>query len=309
MEWLKVPFDKMFSGHVSYRFGALAMTIFEGGRVRLAVAATLAATILGLGTVRAQRLAGARDNANPDANNPLRSAIDQGPMDLPPVPPRGAWGEVIMANSKWMVIQNHEGQQFPIANDSVAQFLVRWPTSLDQLTPATVVEAIGQDVGNNSMRTDHVDVFEGPDRALVQATFASLLPNNRVVTTIDPGFNRFMNGFDIGAQNLLYGWAYPLDNAGPIANGIPGRLHVVGNAVSVNPFLRISVLGTNFATVLPDEAGGMSVTQMTRGDTSFAEKGDLVFLMPTELTPRTVVLSQVVLYKKIALRQFQRPDR
>jgi len=285
------------------------MTILGGGWVRFVVASALTAIVLSLGTVSAQRLAGARDKANPDANNPLRPAVDQGPVDLPPVPPRGAWGEVIMANSKWMVIQNHEGQQFPIANDAVAQFLIRWPTSLDQLTPATVVEAIGQEVGNNTMRTDHVDVFEGADRNLVQATFASLLPNNRVVTTIDPGFNRFMNGFDIGAQNLLYGWAYPVDNAGPLANGIPGRLHVVGNAVSVNPFLRISVLGTNFATVLPAEPGGMSVTQMTRGDTSFAEKGDLVFLMPTELTPRTVVLSQVVLYKKGPLRNFQRPDR
>ena len=208
-----------------------------------------------------------------------------------------------------MVIQNHQGQQFPIANDSVTQFLVRWPTSLDQLTPATVVEAIGQDVGNNSMRTDHVDVFEGADRDLVQPTFVQLLPNGRMVTTIDPGFNRFMNGFDIGAQNLLYGWAYPLDNSGPIANGISGRLHVVGNFLDLNPFLRISAPGNNFATVLPDDAGGMTVTQMTRGDTSFAEKGDLVFLMPTELTERTVVLSQVVLYKKIALRRFQRPDR
>jgi len=284
------------------------MTILGGGGVRIAVAAAVAAVVLGLGTVRAQRLAGARDNPNANANNPLQPAVDQGPVDLPPVPPRGAWGEVIMANAKWMVIQNHEGQQFPIASDSVAQFLVRWPTTLDQLTPATVVEAIGQDVGNNSMRTDHVDTFEGSDRSLVQPTFASLLPNNRMVTTIDPGFNRFMNGFDIGAQNLLYGWAYPLDNSGPVANGIPGKLHVVGNAVSVNPFLRISVLGTNFATVLPEEGGGMSITQMTRGDTSYAEKGDLIFLMPTELTPRTVVLSQVVLYKKIPFRGFQRPQ-
>ncbi len=283
------------------------MTILRGGAVRLAVAAALAAVTLGLGSVRAQRLAGARDDGN--ANNPLRPNVDQGPVDLPPVPPRGAWGEVIMANSRWMVVQNHQGQQFPIANDAVTQFLIRWPSSLDQLTPATVVEAIGQDVGNNSMRTDHVDVFEGADRALVQPTFASLLPNNRMVTTIDPSFNRFMNGFDIGAQNLLYGWAYPVDPSGPIANGIPGRLHVVGNAVSVNPLLRISVLGTNFATVLPDEPAGMSVTQMTRGDSSYAEKGDLIFLMPTELSPRSVVLSQVVLYKRMPLQRFQKPER
>ena len=284
------------------------MTTLRIAGLRLVIATATAAFLLGLEVAQAQRLAGAPKNANLADDNPLKLAVDQGPGELPPVPPRGAWGEVIMANSKWMVVQNHEGQQFPIANDSIGQFLIRWPTTLDQLTAATVVEAIGQDVGNNSMRTDHVDVFEGADRALVQPTFASLLPNNRVVTTIDPGFNRFMNGFDIGAQNLLYGWAYPVDPTGPVANGIPGRLHVVGNAVSVNPFLRIGVLGTNFATVVPDDANGMSVTQMTRGDTSFAEKGDLVFLMPTMLSPRTVILSQVVLYKKLPLRRFQKPD-
>jgi len=283
------------------------MTIFRGREVRFAVAAavSMAALLIGLGTVQAQRLAGAPADQNA-ANNPLRPNVDQGPIDLPPIPPKGAWGEVIMANSKWMVVQNHQGQQFPVANDAVGQFLIRWPTSLDQLTPATVVEAIGQDVGNNTMRTDHVDVFEGADRALVQPTFASLLPNGRPVTTIDPGFNRFMNGFDIGAQNLLYGWAYPVGPGG--VNGIPGQLHVVGNAVSVNPLLRISVLGTNSAFVMPDE-NGLSVTQMTRGDSSFAEKGDLIYLMPTELSPRSVVLSQVVLYKKVSLRRFQRPDR
>jgi len=59
---------------------------------------------------------------------------------------------------------------------------------------------------------------------------------------------------------------------------------------------------------MPDE-NGLSVTQMTRGDSSFAEKGDLIYLMPTELSPRSVVLSQVVLYKKVSLRRFQRPDR
>ena len=34
-------------------------------------------------------------------------------------------------------------------------------------------------------------------------------PNNAVVTTVDPGFNRFMNAWDYAGQNQLYGWAYP----------------------------------------------------------------------------------------------------
>jgi hypothetical protein len=242
----------------------------------------------------AQQLAGSR-SGGPN--------VSRGAVNLPPTPPQGAWGEVIMANDKWLVIQNHEGQQFPIANDAVTQFLIRWPMALRDLTDQSVVEAIGQDVGSNTLQTDHVDVFEGSDRTLVAPTFASLLPNNRVVTTIDPGFNRFMNGFDIGSQNLLHGWAYPVS---PGLLGIPARLHVVGNVIGINP-LRVSVLNTNFATVLPEPPGNMTVTQMTRGNTRFAEKGDLVFLMPVELTPRTVVLSQLVLYKKIPFRQFRLP--
>ena len=260
--------------------------------------------------VLAQQPAARRNNANGRGNaNANGKAADatpdlaRGPIALPPTPPQGAWGEVIMANAKWMVVQNHQGQQFPISTDAVAQFLIRWPSSFNALTPDTVVEAIGQDMGSNVLRTDHVDVFEGADRSLVAPTYTSLLPNNRVVTTIDPGFNRFMNGFDIGSQNLLYGWAYPTD---PGILGIPARLHVVGNYLGGNP-PRVGVLGNNFAAILPADQAATTITQVTRGSTTFAEKGDLVYLMPTDLSPRTVVLSQLILYKKIPLRQFRLP--
>jgi hypothetical protein len=265
---------------------------------RLALAGFAAAMLAALpSTATAQRLAGANDN---NANGPN---LAQGAVPLPPVPPQGAWGEVIMANSKWIVVQNHQGQQFPIATTAINQFLIRWPTSLTSLTENSMVEAIGENLGSNVMKTDHVDVFEGSNQTLVAPTYSSLLPNNRVVTTIDPGFNRFMNGFDIGAQNLLYGWAYPT-SAGEL--GIPERLHVVGGVLGINP-LRLRVPGNNFATVLPADPGVLTITEMTRGNSSFAEKGDLVFLMPTELTQRTVTLSQLVLYKKIPFRQFRLP--
>jgi hypothetical protein len=270
-------------------------------RKRLALAAALVA----LGTAllipaRAQQRAGNGANANANANG---QGLAEEPTAIPPTPPQGAWGEVIMANTKWLVVQNHQGQQFPIATDSVGQFLIRWPYDVNQLDQESVIEAIGPDFGSNTMRTDHIDVFEGSDRNLVTPTYTSLLPNNRLVTTIDPGFNRFMNGFDIGSQNLLYGWAYPV---APGEEGIPARLHVVGNAIGNSP-IRVNVLGNNFATILPTEAGNLSVTQVTRGNPSFAQKGDLAYLMPTEMTPRSVVLSQLVLYKKIPLRQFRLP--
>ena len=285
-----------------------------GKRLVLGVAVVLVSGSVAIGPAGAQRPV-RKNNANaiakpdaeanpaPPANPASRAALNDGPIDLPPVPPRGAWGEVIMANAKWMVVQNHQGQQFPISADAVAQFLIRWPSSFNALTPDTVVEAIGQDIGSNRLRTDHVDVFEGADRSLVAPTYTSLLPNNRVVTTIDPGFNRFMNGFDIGSQNLLYGWAYPTD---PGNLGIPARLHVVGNYLRGDP-PGVGVLGNNFAYILPADQAATTITQVTRGSTTFAEKGDLVYLMPTDLSPRTVVLSQLILYKKIPLRQFRLP--
>src|SRR5262245_36743402 len=63
------------------------------------------------------------------------------PMGLPRLPPQGAWGEVINVTSRWIVIQNHSGQQFPIALDDINEFLVRWPIGLDILNNDAVVEA------------------------------------------------------------------------------------------------------------------------------------------------------------------------
>jgi len=222
------------------------------------------------------------------------------PRGLPQLPPQGAWGEIINVTSRWVVIQNHSGQQYPIAVDDLGEFLVRWPSSLDALGPQSVVEAVGHDLGSNVAQVTHVDVFEGADRTLVAPTYNSLLPNNAMVTTVDPGFNRFMNAWDYGGQNLLYGWAYPV-NAGML--GIPARLHVVGNVVNRAP-LQLNILGNNFATVVPLPNEQFTVTQMTRGAISYIKKGDYAFLMPQTITPRGLVLSQFLLYKTIPWRQF-----
>ena len=150
------------------------------------------------------------------------------PRGLPQLPPQGAWGEVINVTSRWIVVQNHSGQQFPIAIDDIQEFLIRWPTSIDSLTGQSLVEAVGQTPGSNVVRTGHIDVFEGADRTLVAPTNNSVLPSNMVVTTLDPGFNRFMNPWDYAGQNMLYGWAYPVPAN---MSGIPSRQHVVGNVI------------------------------------------------------------------------------
>jgi len=226
-----------------------------------------------------------------------------GLVALPPPPPRGAWGEVIMANERWIVVQNHQGQQFPIASESINQFLVRWPSSFNALTPQSWIEATGSDVGSMTLSTTHVDVYEGTDRSLVQPVYRSVLPFNRPVTVIDPTYQRLMNAWDIAAQNTLYGWAYPINPGG---NGIPSSFYAVGNFLANSP-LRVGVPGNNVVTILPDDAGNMSISQVTRGTPSFAAKGDYVFLTPIDRNLKSLVLSQLVLYKKIPFREFSPP--
>jgi hypothetical protein len=229
-------------------------------------------------------------------------AVTGQPRGLPDLPPTGAWGEVINVTSRWLVIQNHAGQQFPIAVEDITEFLIRWPSSLDALGPNCLVEAVGQNVGSNTLRTDHIDIFAGEDRALVTPTYNDILPNNMVVTTVDPGFNRFMNAFDVAGQNMLYGWAYPI---APGINGIPSRLHVVGSPVDASP-VRLSIPGNNIATIVPDNTGRITVSQVTRGSATEVRKGDYAFLLPLQTTPRGLAVSQLVLYKQVPFGQFNR---
>jgi hypothetical protein len=127
-----------------------------------------------------------------------------------------------------------------------------------------------------------------------------------VVTTIDPGFNRFMNPWDYAGQNLLYGWAYPVPAN---ISGIPSRLHVVGNVIDRNPqgqIVHIGLPGNNMATVVPDDSGQMTMTEVTRGTPDYTRKGDYAFMMPLQITPRGLILSQLVLYKQVPLARFNR---
>ena len=222
------------------------------------------------------------------------------PRGVPQLPPQGAWGEVINSTSRWIVIQNHSGQQYPISVDDIGEFLVRWPSSVEGMGPGTVVEAVGRDLGSNVVEASHIDHFEGTDRTLVAPTYNSLLPNNNVVTTVDPGFNRFMNAWDYGGQRMLYGWAYPVS---PGINGIPARLHVVGTVMQRVP-LQLNILGNNFATVVPGDNEVFTVSQVTRGLMSHVRKGDYAFMLPREINPKGLSVSQLVLYKSTPFRQF-----
>ncbi len=227
------------------------------------------------------------------------------PRGLPQLPPQGAWGEVIHATPRWLVIQNHSGQQYPIAIEDIGEFLVRWPSGVDALGAGSLVEAVGNDLGSNVVEVSHIDVFEGADRSLVAPTYSSLLANNAMVTTIDPTFNRLMNAWDYAGQSMLYGWAFPITNG---ANGIPSRLHIVGSVLQRAP-LQLAVPGNNLATVIAGQNVTFTVSQVTRGSINHARKGDYAFLLPRELTSKGLVVSQLVLYKTIPIRQFNAAPR
>jgi len=242
----------------------------------------------------------AQQPRQPAANQAFDVDIDE-PVGLPDLPPQGAWGEIINVTDRWLVLQNHNGQQFPIAVDDIDEFLIRWPSSLEEISPQSLVEAVGPTPGSNVVRVSHVDHFEGTDRILVTPTYNELLPNNMAVTTIDPGFNRFMNAWDFGGQNMLYGWAYPV-MPGAGGSGNPTRLHVVGSLLNRVP-LQIAVPGNNLATIVP-EANQITVTQVTQGTTRLTRKGDYAFIMPREAKPRGLWVAQLVVYKNASLRRF-----
>jgi hypothetical protein len=224
------------------------------------------------------------------------------PRGLPQLPPQGAWGEIINVTSRWVVIQNHSGQQYPIGVDQLGEFLVRWPSSVDALGPESVVEATGQNFGGNIVQTVHVDVFEGPDRSLVTPTYSGFFPSQPGLTTIDAGLNVFLGANNLGLENqfILSGWAYP---AIPVMDQAPGQLHVVGTVVEKTP-LRVNVPGNNVVTIVPVPGERFTVTRVTRGAVNHIQKGDYAFLMPQEITPRGLVLSQFILYKTVPFPLF-----
>ncbi len=81
------------------------------------------------------------------AQDPIRAALENalagGGANIPNLPPQGAWGEIINVTDRWMVVQNHAGQQFPIAFEDIQEFLVRWPSAIEEISPQALIEAVG----------------------------------------------------------------------------------------------------------------------------------------------------------------------
>ncbi len=209
--------------------------------------------------------------------------------------PGGVWAEVVYTdNRRWMVVQNAAGQQFPVAFESVGIFLTRWPTTLANLTPQTLVEGLGFDVGSNTLQTTHVDVYEGSAQTLVSPTILSVLGENRAMST------RMMSPFNPMAQ---YDFMMNLP-INPNIPQIPPHLYVVGNVVTTMP-LRVAVPPTNVATIVPANGVSFTLTQVTRGAPLYPKPNDLVYMVVTGSGAKSLVVRQLVLYKSIPINEFQ----
>ncbi len=224
---------------------------------------------------------------------------------------QGIWAEVVSSTSRWIVVQNEEKQQFPIASDRIHQFLVRWPSSVGDLTPDSMVEATGTQTSSGSMMTDHLDVYEADAQNLVSPTLQNVGGPGQGVTAGYSANYSFINfqSLNFGATN----WT-EIPTAGatnwtelPNIAATSGLIHVVGRPTSRNPVILAGfspVPGTASMAVGPADHG-MSVTQVTLGTNSYAKKGDLVHLIADSALPRGLDVNQLVLYKKIRLSQFQ----
>ena len=210
-----------------------------------------------------------------------------GGMNKPSVPAQGVWGEVIMSNARWVVLQNAQGQQFPIDYNMIRQFVVRWPTRIDVAAPDALLEVTGVDIGSNRIQTDHIDVYEGTARSLVTPTMLRMLGANRVITP-----------FDLD-QASLYGGVFPFN---PAEANIPARIHAVGHVIGLDP-LRVAVDGNNSLAVLPSN-DGLDMTQVTLGSPTFVKKGDLVYYIPEAAGAKTLAVSRFILYKKMFYRTY-----
>ncbi len=240
------------------------------------------------------------------------TALHTSPQSV--VSQQGIWAEVVTSTSRWIVVQtlkdeqNQGGQQLPIAADRIRQFLVRWPSAVGDLSPSSMVEATGPQTSSTSMMTDHIDVYEADAQNLVSPTIQSVAGPNQggpvQVNTSNFSFIDFET-LNFGSRN----WT-EIPSAGTsnwtelpsITNGSM-LLHVVGRSAAINP-IQLGGFGPGLMTVAPGP-NGMSVTQVTLGTNSYAKKGDLVHLVADSAAPRSLDVSQLVLYKKIPLRRFQ----
>ena len=249
-------------------------------------------------TLRAQNFGG-----------PWTNLTAGGILPLPPPPPQGDFYQVIFANAKWMVVQNRARASSSRSRptSSASSWSAGRPISRD-LSPQVLVEAIGPEMGSMTIQTNHIDLFVGSDMALVKPGYVSVLPINRPATAIDPTYQRYMNAFDIAAQNTVYTWVYPTSpcqrNPGPDA-----RRGQCGQRDSRSAWVCPAITSSPCSR---RPRGSCTVTQVTMGSLSFAKKGDAAFLTPVqgnEVSPKSLRICAGGALQEVSAGPSSSPER
>jgi hypothetical protein len=206
------------------------------------------------------------------------------------------WAEVISITPKWLVLQNARGEQYPVAFEAVGMFLVRFPTSVDEIAPDALIEATGIDIGSNRIRVDHVDVFEGGARGMVAPGLVYITGSGRGYRPIDFTFN-----------SDAYGDPFP-GLGPPIQGGVntgPAMTHLVGPVLRRLPLV-LGIEGNNTITVLPISPAGFTMSRIVPGNPGLVRVGDLVYFAAVEARPKSLILEQLVVYKRAPASQLGR---
>lgn len=204
------------------------------------------------------------------------------------------WGQVVTVTKDWVVLQNAQGQQYPVSLRAINLFICRWPTTLDRIGLDALIEARGNDLGTVVLGTDHIDVFQGSALSLVSPALLYLKGSGLAYRPIDYTFDK-----------QVYGEPFP-GLTEPIQGGVnvgPAMIHVVGPLFSRVP-LRIQVNdGANVITVVAPPQG-INMTQVTLGSPAFVRPGDQVYFAAVEARPKSLILDQLVVYKAMPIDQF-----
>jgi hypothetical protein len=216
----------------------------------------------------------------------------QSGMMNPMVPAGGGWAEVLTVTDNWLVLVNEQGQQFPVSRDAISLFVIRWPTSPERIAPNSLVEVTGLDLSTNAVQVDHVDVYYGAATNLVTPVATRVMGQNRTYTPFDL-WNQTRYGFN-------YLWMMDPNEA-----ILPARLHLVGPPVATDP-LQINT-GTGSPIAVVPGPTGMSMSQITLGTFNVLRPGDVAYVVNRQgrEMPRTLNLSQLVVYKQVPLDQFR----
>jgi hypothetical protein len=266
-------------------------------RVRLGIAATFVL----IAAIGVSLKAGAQDPINdlPAGFPPLTTYwhMNKGGFQNTIQGQTGQWAEVITSTPKWLVVQDADGMQYPISFDRVRQFLIRWPSSPSTFTNASLIELTGPDIGSNLILADHLDQYEGTARTLVSPTVNNTY--NNYGFNYNYGYSQTLAPWNVAPALTFQSTYYGM----PFGYAAPLPLHIVGVALGNDP-VRVSGTGDNWYTIQP--SAGMTVTQVTLGDNSYARRGDLVYIILNSISTRSLDVAQLVLYKKIPIGAFER---